>query len=226
MAMAQFPVGVVLTVATRATAEGGSSSDVGASACEAFLTDGMKVTVRYSGRIVECDDSGLAWGVFDHADSFDFELGAGTVVPGWDVAFRCLRVGDTATLRLSPEHAYGAVGIPNPHGPPQIPPNATLEFDISVLSATMLNSGERALSSAGLLKDGRADVAMHVGERKGLDGLGPMVLQSDGSYKRCANWIELTAVEKERTLRVVAKRNATRAKKLQRQRAAGKGRAS
>jgi len=220
--MAALPCGIVLAVDEDSRSEG-SSSDAGASASEALLTDGMKVTVRYSGRIVDCDDSGVAWGVFDQSSRFAFELGAGTVVRGWDLAFRCLRVGDSATLRLSPEHAYGTTGLPNPHGPPTIPPNATLEFSLKVLCATVLDTEERALSSAGLLEDGHADAELRVGERKGLGELGPMVLQMDGSYKRVANFAQMTAEEKERTLRVVAKRNAKRAQKLLRQQAAVEG---
>jgi hypothetical protein len=98
-----------------------------------------------------------------------------------------------------------------------------LEFSLKVLCATVLDTEERALSSAGLLEDGHADAELRVGERKGLGELGPMVLQMDGSYKRVANFAQMTAEEKERTLRVVAKRNAKRAQKLLRQQAAVEG---
>ncbi|KAF9478584.1 hypothetical protein BDN70DRAFT_879826 [Pholiota conissans] len=43
-----------------------------------------------------------------------------------------------------------------------------------------------------------------------LDGLGPMVVNSDGTLSRIANWTQMTAAERERTLRVLSARNKLR----------------
>ncbi|KAL1734544.1 hypothetical protein EV714DRAFT_202177 [Schizophyllum commune] len=43
-----------------------------------------------------------------------------------------------------------------------------------------------------------------------LDELGPMVVNSDGTLSRIANWTEMTEAEKKNTLRVLSKRNQLR----------------
>ncbi|BFZ58420.1 hypothetical protein PYCC9005_005482 [Savitreella phatthalungensis] len=54
------------------------------------------------------------------------------------------------------------------------------------------------------------------GERISLDVLGPMVINSDGSVSRIANWHDLTEAEQARILRVIARRNAARRQALER----------
>ena len=53
------------------------------------------------------------------------------------------------------------------------------------------------------------------GEPIKLDNLGPIVLQKDGSLSRITNWHELTELEQQRTLDVVARRNKQRREALQ-----------
>ncbi|KIJ61250.1 hypothetical protein HYDPIDRAFT_116258 [Hydnomerulius pinastri MD-312] len=48
-----------------------------------------------------------------------------------------------------------------------------------------------------------------------LDNLGPMVVNSDGTLSRIANWENMTEAERERTLRVLAARNRARLAKQQ-----------
>jgi hypothetical protein len=43
-----------------------------------------------------------------------------------------------------------------------------------------------------------------------LDALGPMVINSDGTLSRIHNWAEMTEAERERTLRILGKRNQLR----------------
>lgn len=59
---------------------------------------------------------------------FEFALGQGSVIPGWDEGFASMRVGERALLTLKPEYAYGQDG-----SPPKIPGGATLEFDVELL---------------------------------------------------------------------------------------------
>jgi hypothetical protein len=48
-----------------------------------------------------------------------------------------------------------------------------------------------------------------------LDALGPVILNSDGSVSRIPNWGQLTDAEREKTFRLISKRNAARRKQLE-----------
>ncbi len=86
---------------------------------------GDKVVVHYTGKLT--NDT-----VFDSSvkrgQPFEFVLGAGQVIKGWDEAFELLQVGDKATIKFGPELGYGAAA----NG--AIPANSTLIFDIELLN--------------------------------------------------------------------------------------------
>ena len=66
---------------------------------------------------------------FGHVQPFQFTLGAGQVIKGWDEGLLGMKVGEKKTLTIPPEKAYGVSGIGN-----TIPPNATLIFDVELVA--------------------------------------------------------------------------------------------
>ncbi len=89
---------------------------------------GDTVTVNYVGSFPNGE-------IFDASanhvpNSFTFVLGAGNVIKGWDEGVLGMRVGGERKLVVPPSLGYGATGTPG--GP--IPPNATLDFDITLLN--------------------------------------------------------------------------------------------
>ncbi len=66
---------------------------------------------------------------FGHVTPFEFTLGAGMVIAGWDEGLLGMKVGEKKTLTIAPEKAYGARS-PSP----LIPANSTLIFDVELVA--------------------------------------------------------------------------------------------
>lgn len=64
----------------------------------------------------------------DRGTPFEFSLGAGRVIPGWDIGVEGMKVGEVRKLTIPSELAYGSSGAGN-----AIPPNATLIFEVQLL---------------------------------------------------------------------------------------------
>ena len=89
---------------------------------------GETVTVHYTGWL---EDGTKFDSSVDRDEPFSFVLGASQVIQGWDQGVATLRVGDKARLTIPPELAYGEAGYPG-----AIPPNATLVFEVELLSVS------------------------------------------------------------------------------------------
>ena len=86
---------------------------------------GDLVRVHYTGRLLNGTkfDSSL-----DRNEPFEFTLGQGQVIKGWDEGVVGMKKGGKRRLTIPSEMAYGKVG-----SPPKIPPDAVLTFDIELL---------------------------------------------------------------------------------------------
>jgi len=89
-------------------------------------TKGQTILAHYEGRLVDGT-------VFDSSYSrhqpFEFQVGVGNVIPGWDEALSDMKTGEKRTIVLPPNLGYGAQGAGG-----VIPPNAWLIFDVQLVA--------------------------------------------------------------------------------------------
>jgi FKBP-type peptidyl-prolyl cis-trans isomerase FkpA len=86
---------------------------------------GQVVKVHYTGRLTNGTkfDSSV-----DRNEPFEFVLGQGQVIEGWDRGLAQMQKGEKVVLTIPPEMGYGPQGYPG-----VIPPNATLVFEVELI---------------------------------------------------------------------------------------------
>jgi FKBP-type peptidyl-prolyl cis-trans isomerase FkpA len=87
-------------------------------------TRGRSVEVHYTGWLLD----GTRFDSSVGGRPFTFRLGAGELIEGWDRGVAGMKVGGRRKLTLPPDLGYGSRGAP-----PEIPPNATLVFEVELL---------------------------------------------------------------------------------------------
>jgi formylglycine-generating enzyme required for sulfatase activity len=93
---------------------------------------GQNVTVHYTGAV---QNGSKFYSSVDRGQPFSFRIGTGSVIKGWDEGVMSMKVGGKRRLIIPPNLGYGVAG-----SPPKIPPNATVIFEVELLSVSADNT--------------------------------------------------------------------------------------
>jgi hypothetical protein len=92
---------------------------------DATPSKGDMVSVHYSGTLTK--DGSKFDSSRDRPGTFEFQVGVGQVIKGWDSGIVTMKKGELCILRCSSEYGYGASG-----SPPKIPGGASLDFEVEL----------------------------------------------------------------------------------------------
>ena len=129
--------GVAAAIATRATAQQGKPMTTASGlqiidvkeGTGASPKPGQTCIMHYTGWLYENGQKGKKFdSSVDRNEPFDFPIGMGRVIKGWDEGVATMKVGGKRTLIIPPSLGYGARGAGS-----AIPPNATLIFEVELL---------------------------------------------------------------------------------------------
>jgi len=93
-----------------------------------FPKPGQKVTCHY---VLTLSNGKQIDSSRDRGSPFEFNIGKGEVIQGWDEGLMKLSVGQRSKLTISPDMGYGAKGVPG-----CIPPNSPLIFDVELIKVS------------------------------------------------------------------------------------------
>ena len=89
------------------------------------IQNGSTAVMHYVGTL---DDGTVFDSSYNRGEPFEFILGSGRVIQGWDIGVLGMKVGEKRKLTIDPELAYGSVQV----GP--IPPNSRLTFEVELVA--------------------------------------------------------------------------------------------
>ncbi|CAO2167493.1 unnamed protein product [Urochloa humidicola] len=101
--------------------------------CTLQAHKGDKIKVHYRGTLT---DGSVFDSSYDRGDPFEFTLGNGQVIKGWDQGLLGMCVGEKRKLKIPAKMGYGERG-----SPPKIPGGATLIFDTELIAVNGKTSG-------------------------------------------------------------------------------------
>ena len=130
--------GGLAAIATRATAQQGKAMTTASGlqiidikeGAGASPKPGQTCVMHYTGWLYENGKKGSKFdSSVDRKEPFEFPIGQGRVIKGWDEGVASMKVGGKRTLIIPPALGYGSRGAGG-----VIPPNATLVFDVELLA--------------------------------------------------------------------------------------------
>ena len=137
-ALAVTAMGVIVSRSTAATAQSAGRPMTTASGLQIIDTQagngatpkaGQTCVMHYTGWLYENGAKGKKFdSSVDRGQPFEFPIGAGRVIKGWDEGVATMKVGGKRTLIIPPALGYGERGAGS-----VIPPNATLMFEVELL---------------------------------------------------------------------------------------------
>ena len=88
------------------------------------IQNGSTAVMHYVGTL---DDGTIFDSSYNRGEPFEFILGSGRVIQGWDIGVLGMKVGEKRKLTIAPEFAYGSRAVGS------IPPNSRLTFEVELL---------------------------------------------------------------------------------------------